>query len=211
VGRPGDARSPLEFRDCWYALGLTRMATDEARIHLLARVARGGDVSPEKPASILSLSAAAYGARPQDEATVPTGFDPHAVALFETIVEGAYLVAKADGEFDDAERKAFERVVVSACGGTVTPKQIGGLVADLQDQLDEDGVDQRIKRLAAAVPKKEHAIEVLRIAALLADASEGVSPVERQMLSKIAAGCGLDTSEVERAIADVRAALSGTI
>ena len=178
-------------RDCWYALALTRMPPDEARIHLLAPVARGGDVWQERPASILSLCAAAYGARPQDEATVPTGFDPHAVALFETIVEGAYLVAKADGEFDDAERKAFERVVVSACGGTVTPKQIGGLLADLQDQLDEDGIDVRVARLTAAVPKKEHAIEVLRIAALLADASEGVSQVERDMLAKIAAGCGL--------------------
>jgi tellurite resistance protein len=184
------------------------MATDEARIHLLARIARGGNVSAaEKPASILSLCAAAYGARPQDEATVPTGFDPHAVALFETIVEGAYLVATADGEFDDAERKAFERVVVSACGGVVTPKQITGLLADLQDQLDEDGIDRRVARLAVAAPRREHAIEVLRIAALLADASEGVSAVERDMLGKIATGCKLEVSEVDRAIADVRAAL----
>ncbi len=185
------------------------MATDEARIHLLARVARGGDASPEKPASILSLCAAAYGARPQDEATVPTGFDPHAVALFETIVEGAYLVATADGEFDDAERKAFERVVVSACGGVVTPKQIAGLLADLHDQLEEDGLALRVERLSAAVPKKEHAIEVLRIAALLADASDGVSQVERDMLGRIAVGCKLEVSEVDRAIGDVRAALAG--
>src|ERR1700729_1059992 len=179
------------------------MATDEARIHLLARIARGADASSEKPASILSLCAAAYGARPQDEATVPTGFDPPAVALFETIVEGAYLVAKADGEFDDAERKAFERVVVSACGGTVSPTQITGLLADLQDQLDEDGLDRRVSQLAASVQKKEQAIEVLRIAALLADASEGVSEVERKVLGKIAAACGLGEGEVDRAIEDV--------
>lgn len=185
------------------------MATDEARIHLLARIARGGDMANEKPASILSLSAAAYGARPQDEATVPTGFDPQAVALFETIVEGAYLVATADGEFDDAERKAFERVVVSACGGMVTSKQISGLLSDLKDQLDEDGVDRRVERLAAAVPKRDHAVEVLRIAALLADASDGVSQVERDMLQRIATGCKLETSEVDRAIADVRGALAG--
>src|ERR1700738_5186295 len=114
------------------------MPKDEARIHLLARIARGEDDTGEKPPWLLSLSAAAYGARPSDEATVPTGFDPYAVALFETIVEGAYLVAKADGELDDAERKAFERVVVNACSGTVTPKQIQALLADLQDQLDED-------------------------------------------------------------------------
>jgi tellurite resistance protein len=186
------------------------MVNDEARIHLLARVARAGDVTASKPASILSLCAAAYGARPSDEATVPTGFDPHAVALFETIVEGAYLVAKADGEFDDAERRAFERVVVSACGGTVTPKQIQALLADLQDQLDEDGVDKRVAALSLAVHKKEQAVEVLRIAALLADASEGVSEVERGVLGKIAVACKLDAEQVDVAIADVRAALAGS-
>jgi tellurite resistance protein len=183
---------------------------DEGRIHLLARVARGGSATiVEKPASILALSAAAYGARPQDEATVPTGFDPQAVALFESIVEGAYLVAAADGVFDDAERKAFERVVVAACGGMVTPRQIQGLLDDLKDQLDEDGVDKRVKALSAPVHKKEQAIEVLRIAALLADASEGVSGVEVQVLEKIAKACGLETNEVERAIVDVRDALKG--
>jgi tellurite resistance protein len=141
---------------------------------------------------------------------VPTGFDPHAVALFETIVEAAYLAAKADGEFDAAERATFERVVVSACAGTVTPKQVGSLVADLQDQLDEDGMDVRVARIVASVQKKEHAIEVLRIAALLANASEGVSQVERDVLGKIAAGCGLADGSVDQAIADVRAALAGT-
>jgi tellurite resistance protein len=186
----------------------TCMEPDEARIHLLARIARGGDPTLPTPTSILSLCAAAYGARPPDEATVPTGFDPHAVALFETIVEGAYLVATADGKFDDVERKAFERVVTSACGGAVTPKQIGALLSDLQDQLDEDGLDRRVSQIAASVPKKDHAVEVLRIAALLADASDGVSQVERDVLGKIAAGCGLEAGEVDRAIADVRAALA---
>jgi len=48
--------------------------------------------------SILTVSAGVYGARPvTDETTIPTGFDPHAAALFEAIVEAAYLVATAAG------------------------------------------------------------------------------------------------------------------
>jgi tellurite resistance protein len=182
---------------------------DEGRIHLLARVARGGGLAPvDKPSSILALSAAAYGARPPDEATVPTGFDPQAVALFESIVEAAYLVAAADGVFDDEERKAFERVVVAACSGMVTPRQIQSLLGDLKDQLDEDGLDKRVKALAAPVHKKEQAVEVLRIAALLADASDGVSAVERDVLGKVAIACKLEPGDVDDAIADVRAALT---
>jgi tellurite resistance protein len=188
------------------------MLNDESRILLLARLARGvtdsraGD-APQAP-SILALCAAAYGARPADEATVPTGFDPHAVALFESIVEGAYLVARADGVFDDEERRQFERVVTSACGGTVAPRQIEALIGDLEDQLVEDGIDRRVKALAAPVIRKEHAREVLRIAALLADTTDGVSDVERDVLAKIATACGLDGAAVDSALVDVRSALA---
>ena len=97
------------------------MIHDEARIHLLSRVARNAfTTAPETHApSILALCAAAYGARPQEEATVPTGFDPHAVALFESIVEGAYLVARADGVFDDAGEEGVRARRQAACGGAV--------------------------------------------------------------------------------------------
>ena len=187
---------------------------DEHRIDLLARLARsaspqGKAVDPAQPVSILSLAAASYGARPSEDATVPTGFDPLAVALFEAIVEGAYLVATADGVFDEAERKIFERVVLAACSGTVPPQHISSLVSDLGDQLAEDGLDRRIAAVARTATKREHADEVLRIAALLAQASEDVSQVERDVLVKIAKQCNLAPGAVDEALADVKKALAG--
>jgi hypothetical protein len=144
---------------------------NEDKIQLLARVARAksgpapsGD--PEVTISILSLAAASYGARPADEATIPTGFDPLAVALFEAIVEG------------------------------------------LADQLEEDGIERRIAAVAAQVHKKEHAREVLRIAALLAHSSEDVSPVERSALQKLAAALNLESSELDAALAEVKMELA---
>jgi len=183
---------------------------DEHRIDLLARVARTPStkpVDPSHPVSILSLAAASYGARPSEDATVPTGFDPLAVALFEAIVEGAYLVATADGVFDDAERKLFERVVLAACSGSVPPQHISALVSDLGDQLAEDGLDRRVAALARTATKREHAEEVLRIAALLAQASDDVSQVERDVLAKIAKECNLPPGAVDQALADVKKAL----
>jgi tellurite resistance protein len=195
-------------------LGATPPMDQDVRINLLARVARsasapGKPVDPAKPVSILSLAAASYGARPSEDATVPTGFDPLAVALFEAIVEGAYLVAHADGVFDDAERLTFERVVVAACGGTVAPEQIAALVSDLTDQLAEDGMERRIEALSRTVTKREHALEVLRIAALLAQTSDDVSAVERDVLTSIAKHTGLAPSDVDVALHDVKEALSG--
>jgi tellurite resistance protein len=185
----------------------------EARINLLVRVARtaagrGMPVDPTRPVSILSLAAVSYAAKPAEDATVPTGFDPAAVALFEAIVEGAYLVATADGVFDEDERRAFEHVVVAACGGSVEPKQISDLVGDLADQLQEDGLDRRLAMVAKTVNRPEQAGEVLRIAALLAHSSDDVSGVERDVLGKLASAMKLGEGAVDEALADVRKAIA---
>jgi tellurite resistance protein len=191
-----------------YARGTWRMVNED-KIQLLAQVARANSGAapsgdPDTTVSILGLAAFSYGTRPADEATVPTGFDPLAVALFEAIVEGAYLVASADGVFDAEERKTFEKVVTAACGGVVVANQITDLVSDLADQLGEDGLDRRVAAVAEQVHRKEHAREVLRIAALLAHSSEDVSPVEQVTLVKLATALNLEASEVELAVGDVK-------
>jgi tellurite resistance protein len=185
------------------------MLTDE-KINLLAAIARTPQAARTEGSadrSILMLAAASYGARPSDESTVPTGFDPFAAALFECIVEGAYLVATADGIFDDEERHTFERIVTAACGGAVPHGHIADLVADLAAQLAEDGLEQRIQRVAAALSRREHAHEVLRIAALIAQVSDDVSDVERGVLEKLAAACDLGSLDVDQALLDARASL----
>jgi tellurite resistance protein len=186
---------------------------NEARINLLARVAQFGSgplpqASTGGATSILSLAAASYGLRPSEDATVPTGFDPMAMALFEAIVEGAYLVATADAVFDDSERRTFERVVVAACGSGVAPEQIAALVSDLGDQLTADGLERRVQVVARSITKKEHAHEVLRIAALLAQASDDVSPQERDVLARIARACNVEAGEVDVALTEARKVLA---
>ena len=187
------------------------MQINDKQVGLLAKVARSTRAAHagEANVSILTLAAASYGLRPASEATVPTGFDPSAMALFEAIVEGAYLVAAADGVVDPAERAVFEKVVVEACSGVVAGGPIAALVADLADQLSEDGVDARVSAVASMAGKKpEHAREIVRIAALLAETSGGVGPEERVVLGKIAAASGLADAEVDVAIAAVHAALA---
>lgn len=186
------------------------MLSDE-RINLLAKVARtahGTYKGTTGERSILTLAAASYGSKPTDEATVPTGFDPFAAALFESIVEGAYLVATADGVFDEEEKKTFERIVTAACGGMVPQRLVADLVADLSDQLGEDGLETRIKRLALGVTKKEQATEVLRIAALIASVSEDVSAIEREVLERIATAFDLGAGAVDAALDDVKKSLT---
>jgi tellurite resistance protein len=181
---------------------------------LLEKVARGLSVpwaggDPTVHGSILTVCAGVYGARPvTDETTIPTGFDPQAAALFEAIVEAAYLVATADGVLDDSEREAFAQVVIDACGGAVDETTLHNLLADLGDQLEEDGLDRRIAALGSTVTKLEHQRELLRIAGLLAHVSGGVSDAERAILNKLAAKFQLAASEVDAALDAVKSALA---
>lgn len=186
------------------------MALREDKVPFLAQLVRRGDASPgsKKDISILALAAASFGSQTDPDTTVPTGFDPAAVALFEGLVECAFLVAHADGVFDELERAAFEHLVVVACDGVVSAGQVASLVSDLAAQLDEDGEDSRIRAVAAAFKRPSHAEEALRVAAVMARASEGVSELERRLIEKIAVACGLSTASVDAAFAAVDAEIA---
>jgi tellurite resistance protein len=180
---------------------------------ILERVARGisrpgGAAPPGVTSSILTQAAKSYGARPVfDEATVPTGFDPAAAALFEATVEAAFLVANSDGVFDDDERAAFETVVTAACNDQVQATQLHALLADLCAQLADDGIEKRARMVARTITRKEHQLEVLRIAALMAHISGGVSDPERSVLEHLARGFDLEGAAVDRALSEAELAL----
>ncbi len=159
--------------------------------------------------SILTIAAASYGWKSSgEEVTQPTGFDPEAARLFESVVEAAYLVADADGDFDATERSAFQHVVVTACRGFVVERQVSALLADLTDQLAEDGLQKRLQMVSRSIVREDQAREVLRIASLLAYVSGGVSEVERQVLGKLAAELKLDSNAVDAAIQEAGSVLA---
>jgi tellurite resistance protein len=188
------------------------MSVADAR--LLEKVARGlHEPWAAKEAgvqgSILTVAAGVYGSRPAaEETTIPTGFDPQAVALFEAIVEAAYVVSAARGVPDDAERDAIGHVVSRACSGAVEEHQIRALLVDMRDHLRDDGLDTRIRAIALAVRKPEHRREVLRMAGLLAHVSGGVTGVEKAVLEKLATAFHLELREVDAALDAVKSALA---
>jgi tellurite resistance protein len=186
------------------------MTPDKGLLDSVARgISRpGGTAPPGVSASILTQSAKSYGARPiMDESTTPTGFDPAAAALFEAIIEAAFLVANSDGVFDDDERAAFQSVVTIACNGQVQPTQLQALLADLCEQLAEDGIEKRARMVARTIVRRDHQIEVLRIAALMAHISGGVSQHEREVLEHLGRGFDLDAGAVDSALRDAASVL----
>jgi tellurite resistance protein len=178
---------------------------------VVSGIARANDPSASGRAqkSILSQAADAFARRPVGaEETIPTGFDPAAASLFEAVVEAAFLVANADGVFDDTERQIFERVVSEACANTVQRASLHSLVSDLVDQLEEDGIEQRVQMVARVVNTIEHKYEVLRIAALMAHISGGVHDSERRVLDGLAVRFGLPGEAVTQALDQAGRALA---
>jgi tellurite resistance protein len=184
---------------------------DKTLLHRVARgISRPGNLSPSGvSSSILAQAASSYGARPEiEEATVPTGFDPSAAALFEAVVEAAFLVANSDGVFDDEEREAFESVVANACNNLVQVSQLHALLADLCEQLTEDGIEKRTRMVARTITRPDHQHEVLRIAALMAHISGGVSESEREVMVQLAKGFDLEGAAVQTALDQAEAVLA---
>ncbi|HYP89579.1 MAG TPA: hypothetical protein VEQ59_15530, partial [Polyangiaceae bacterium] len=106
------------------------------------------------------------------------------------------------------EQSAFRHVVVTACGGSVVERQVSALLADLEDQLTEDGIERRVQVLARSIAREDQAREVLRIAALLAHVSGGVSQVEREVLGKLAGELKLQSSAVDAAVQEAASAIA---
>jgi tellurite resistance protein len=168
----------------------------------------GGSPSGRQQKSILSQAASAFARRPSGaESTIPTGFDPVAATLFEAVVEAAFLVATADGEFDETERNTFETVVHEACQNSIQRSEVHTLVSDLMDQLHEDGIDKRINMVSLIVHSDEHRHEVLRIAALMAQISGGVDRSERELMEKLAGKFGLSPQVVQQVLDQAATAL----
>src|SRR5262249_13005429 len=145
----------------------------------------GAGAPPGATGSILTQAAISYGARTIVDDTMPTGFDPAAAALFEAVVEAAFLVANSDGVFDDDERLAFQSVVAHACNNVVQPAQLEALIADLCEQLAEDGTEKRARMIARTITRRDQQLDVMRIAALMAHISGGVADQERTVLTEL--------------------------
>jgi tellurite resistance protein len=98
--------------------------------------------------------------------------------------------------------------VLTACADAIPQRQFSALLADLAEQLAEDGMDKRVRMVARTLKQPNQAREVLRVAALVAHISEGVSEVERQVMLGLARACNLTPAAVDEAVDAAEQALA---
>ena len=127
--------------------------------------------------------------------------------VYKRQVEASYLVATADGVFDDAEKNAFRTIVLEACRGAVASDSLEALLADLADQLEEDGLDHRVQMVSKTINRTDQQREVLRIATFLAFASGGVSDAELDVIEKMSRAFEIDDAAMQSVLKEVKQAI----
>jgi tellurite resistance protein len=175
---------------------------DKGTLDRVARaISRSGAGAPSDAIATILTQAATYGANPgTGAATAPSAF--------EATVEAAFLVANADGLFDEEERSAFQHVVLEACNHLIPDEMMQGLLAELGRRLAADGIEKRICAVACSLTGRDQQLEVLRTATLMAEVSGGVAAQERKVLESLARECSLDGSAIDQALAEAEDALN---
>ncbi len=166
------------------------------RIERLANVSSGVEGAGRR--SVIALAAAAYASQPSVDSTTPTGFDPSAVMLFESIVEAAFLVATADGVFDNDEREVFARIVAASADNALPRSDLNGLVEELADHLALQGLDKRVARIAESVHRHEHKVALLRVAYLVALANDVISEPEEAVIARLCSALEVSAADAAK-------------
>ena len=115
------------------------------------------------------------------------------------LVEGAYLVAVADGRLSGEEMRTLATTMNTVTGEVLPPGEFSDMMDAFGAALEKEGLPKRLATLGRTVPDEEARREVLGFAALISACDKEVVAAERERLLQIGAAFGL----TENAVADV--------
>jgi hypothetical protein len=128
-------------------------------------------------------------------------------AFFSALVEGAFLVAAADGELSEDEEVTLAETIAHVTGEVLAPDEFVAMIDAYAEALSEDGAPKRLTVLAEQVPDAPARREVLAFASLLAVCDHNLVDDERGMLFAMGKSFGFDESEVRAVLGSVEASL----
>lgn len=110
--------------------------------------------------------------------------------VFKLAVEIGYLAAKADGSFDDDEKKAIVDAVDILSKGTVIELEVDAIIAE----ADAEGRDA--KALGEKLEALKQADAGLLFGAFVAQATHGIDKHERKVLRDVGRSAGLKANRI---------------
>lgn len=127
--------------------------------------------------------------------------------FFSGLVEGAFLVAAADGEMSDEEESTLGETINHVTGEPLEPAEFMEMLDSFAQALDDDGLHGRITALAKALPDDPARREVLAFSILVALCDRNLAASEKKVLIEMGNAFGIYEDEIEQIIASIEASL----
>ncbi|HEU4404603.1 MAG TPA: tellurite resistance TerB family protein [Polyangiaceae bacterium] len=120
--------------------------------------------------------------------------------FFSALVEGAFLVASADGLLSDEETHTLAETINFVAGERLSADDFSAMLNSFAEVLGDDGEEGRIRTLAEAIPDEAARHEILRFAILIALCDGELSGREHNTLLALGAAFGFEGTWVDDTI-----------
>lgn len=120
-------------------------------------------------------------------------------------IDLAVLVASADGHIDPAEMAVLSTSLEVATKTHLSPKFVTLLVQASRQQIEAAGASSRAKLIGESIAAQGCVDEGLRLALVIALASDGLSDVERDQIEVIARAAGASSDRVDTLCREIEA------
>jgi tellurite resistance protein len=127
--------------------------------------------------------------------------------FYSALVEAAFLVAAADGELSPEEAGTFAETIGYVSGEALAPEEFMELIDTFAAARAQDGVEVRMKAMAASIPDRLARREVLCFAALIALCDHELVAQEEQLITELGKVFGMKPEEVSALVQKVAASL----
>ncbi|MCS6902211.1 MAG: hypothetical protein RMJ98_21470 [Myxococcales bacterium] len=129
--------------------------------------------------------------------------------FFSGLVEGAFLLAAADGELSADEEIALSETLHEITNGGFEPEEFMEMIHTFEKALQEDGPNERLQALAASLPDEPARKAMLSFAALVALCDHHLADAEWKALQAMGTAFGLPVSVVEGLVNEAQENLCG--
>ncbi len=123
------------------------------------------------------------------------------------LIESAFLMAAADGQFGNAEQDEFAEALQFLSGGKLSIDQIDAILDELIDTLRKDGWEARIAHVARSMPDPAARRNAYRVAAGISFADGTIQPEEERLFGLLGEAFEISGDEATEILREVRDAM----
>jgi hypothetical protein len=121
---------------------------------------------------------------------------PNQNEVFRAAIEAGYLVASADGVFDDAERTTLVKAIEILSVGSVIEWEVETLIDECESRAEKQGPILRARAVGEELKRLGSVEAGILIAGAVARATKKLDKKEAEVLKAVGAGAGIKGEQV---------------